>query len=366
MAHIQINEAQFGTLKDKVVVLTGGANGIGRAAVKLFHYHGAKIIFGDINTTLGLALETELSPSPSSSSSSPSSSPSPSPPSPEQAQAPTAKFIRTDVTSYTSQLHLFKTAISLHGRVDIVVANAGMSIPRDPFTFNDSDGEGEEEGDREIEKEFPTTEIDVNLKGCLYTARIGLFYLRKNKDKNGIPPRDQGQNGDFGQRGPRGDTGVGERGGDLVLVSSIAGFKESTNLAVYTASKHGVLGLLRGVRIQAARERVRVNAVCPWMTKTAMVAGIESGWRALNLPENEPSDVAKSILVCATANRHRGATLPFEGKIVFVAGGESYEIEERMTGLEPEWLGRENSERLERGQEFLMREGTSWEIKGGR
>lgn len=158
--------------------------------------------------------------------------------------------------------------------MDIVVANAGMSIPRDPFTFNDSDGEGEVEGDREIEKEFPTTEIDVNLKGCLYTARIGLFYLRKNKDKNGIPPRDQGQNGDFGQRGPRGDTGVGERGGDLVLVSSIAGFKESTNLAVYTASKHGVLGLLRGVRIQAAREGVRVNAVCPWMTSESLPSSL--------------------------------------------------------------------------------------------
>ncbi|KAG4431078.1 hypothetical protein IFR05_013433 [Cadophora sp. M221] len=142
-----------------------------------------------------------------------------------------------------------------------------------------------------------------------------------------------------------------------------------------------------------------------------MVAGIESGWRALNLPENEPSDVAKAILVCATANRclpppipssctsttsintststnahtltiahtngtpnpnkengiskpegHGGATHPFTGKILFVAGGASYEIEERMTGLEGEWLGQGNSKDLERGQEFLMREGTSWEV----
>lgn len=51
-----------------------------------------------------------------------------------------------------------------------------------------------------------------------------------------------------------------------MLVSSIAGFKESTGLGVYTASKHGVLGLLRGVRVQLGREGIRVNAVCPWMT----------------------------------------------------------------------------------------------------
>ncbi|KAG4431079.1 hypothetical protein IFR05_013434 [Cadophora sp. M221] len=261
MAHIQINEAQFATLKDKVVVLTGGANGIGRAAVKLFHSHGAKIIFGDINTTLGLELEAELSSSSSTTTSSPS-----------------AKFIPTDVTSYTSQLSLFKTAISLHGRVDIVVANAGMSIPRDPFKFNDLDSNGEGEGDEEIEKPFPTTEIDVNLTGCLFTARIGMFYLRKNKKTHTkIPAQHQNDHQDEHQKQNNGvgvGVGVGvseggnagDRGGDIILVSSIAGFKESTNLAVYTASKHGVLGLLRGVRIQAAREGVRVNAVCPWMT----------------------------------------------------------------------------------------------------
>ncbi|KAH7311854.1 putative 15-hydroxyprostaglandin dehydrogenase [Rhexocercosporidium sp. MPI-PUGE-AT-0058] len=305
MAHIQINEAHFATLKDKVVVLTGGANGIGRAAVRLFHQHGAKILFGDINTTLGLALESELS-------------------------STSAKFISTDVTSYTSQLHLFKTAISLYGKIDVVVANAGVSIPKDPFEFDDVDGDGEEE----IEREFPTTEIDVNLKGCLYTTRIGMFYLRRNRNKS-LSCHNQNHN----QNGVSVGEVVGEgEEGDLILVSSIAGFKESTGLAVYTASKHGVLGLLRGVRVQASREGVRVNAVCPWMTKTAMVAGIETGWRELSLPENEPEDVAESILICATANRR--AVLPFAGKVVFVAGGESYEIEDGINELEPRWLGR--------------------------
>lgn len=82
---------------------------------------------------------------------------------------------------------------------------------------------------------------------------------------------------------------------------------------------------------------------------------------------NEPEDVGKAILICATANRgsdgstHGGARLPFAGKIVYVAGGESYEIEDELQRLEPTWLGEENSKVLEKGQAYLASEGTSWD-----
>ncbi|KAL5356640.1 hypothetical protein BJX96DRAFT_143137 [Aspergillus floccosus] len=79
-------------------------------------------------------------------------------------------------------------------------------------------------------------EIDVNLKGALYSTRIGLHYLR--------------------QRG----------GGDVVLVSSISGFKECVGLATYTASKHGVVGVVRGLHLQSIPENIRINVICPWMT----------------------------------------------------------------------------------------------------
>ena len=77
---------------------------------------------------------------------------------------------------------------------------------------------------------------DVNLKGALITSRIGQHYLRK-----------------YG-------------GGDLILVSSIAGWKECTGLVAYTASKHGVVGIMRGLHLSAIREGVRINVICPWMT----------------------------------------------------------------------------------------------------
>lgn len=159
------------------------------------------------------------------------------------------KYAHCDVTSYASQLSLFKIAKSLFSRIDIVVANAGISNPRDPFS-----------SDADINVAFSTTEIDVNLKGCLYTARIGNHFLRENGD------------------------------GDLVLLSSIAGFKESTGLPAYTASKHGVVGILRGQSVQSAREGVRMNVVCPWMTSKCF------SFFFVNVPEyrnKEPSIEAK-------------------------------------------------------------------------
>jgi len=188
----------------------------------------------------------------------------------------------------------------------------------------------------------------VNLKGALFTARLGLGFLRKN----------------------------GKGGGDIVLVSSIAGWKECTGLVAYTASKHGVVGIMRGLHLSAREEGVRVNVVSPWMTKTGMVRGIEKGWAELDLPANEPSDVARAIALCATANRgtthggpegkgerHPGAAMPFAGKMVWVSGGESFEIEDGIQRLEPQWLGEENSRVLKKGQDFLMEEGTSWDVE---
>jgi len=79
--------------------------------------------------------------------------------------------------------------------------------------------------------------------------------------------------------------------------------------------------------------------------------------------------VAKSILICATAGRHpegknyEGAVIDFWGKILFVAGGQSYEIEDKIIQLEPVWLGEENSKVLEKGQRFLMDPQTSWDTE---
>jgi len=284
---------------------------------------GCKVFFGDISDELARDVESKL--------------------------GPNVRFLHCDTSSYSDQLSLFAAAESIFGGIDIVVANAGMANHKDIFDSNS-----------DITVEPSMKEVAVNLTGAIFTARIGMHYLRKSKSN----------------------------GGDLILVSSIAGFKECGGLATYTASKHGVLGLMRGLHTTAFPEGIHINVICPWMTskcaksyartsisshslipitETRLVKGIEDGWRERGLPENEPEDVGRSIVLCATANRgqegktHPGAKMPFAGKILWIAGGEAYEIEDAIQDLEPQWLGEENSKVLARGQEYLSSMGTSWD-----
>lgn len=229
MVHVQFNPELLSTLKDKVVVLTGGATGIGRSAVAQFageglelsygltpaHANsvleaGCKVVFGDISEEPARELESRL--------------------------RPNVRFLFCDTSSYSDQLGLFAAAESIFGRIDVVVANAGIAIHKDIF-----------DPSSDISIEPSMKEVEVNLCGAIFTARIGMHYLRKNKSRGG-----------------------GKGGGDLVLVSSIAGFKESGGLATYTASKHGVLGLMRGLHTTVLPEGIRINVICPWMTSRSL------------------------------------------------------------------------------------------------
>jgi len=215
MTHLQLNQELLATLKDKVVVLTGGATGIGRATVEQFNskanpmsaYLNIRLIpyrewspgrLGDVNDGVAHQGASKLGAG--------------------------AYFVHCD-TSYSDQLTLFTTAEKVFHRVDIVVANASIAHHKDIFA-----------PDQDVSREPSMAEIDVNTKGTLFTTRIGILYLRK-----------------YG-------------GGDIVLVSSIAVFKESGGVATYTASKHGVIGLMRGLHLTASPENIRINVVCPWMT----------------------------------------------------------------------------------------------------
>lgn len=201
MTHLIANDEAFASLKACVVVITGGAAGIGRSAVEQFAAHGAKIVFGDVQDAAGDDVAKNA--------------------------GPNVIFRHCDASSYSDQLALFAAAKEKHGRVDIAVANAGIVQHKDIFT-----------PDSDWTQEPRLAEVDVNLKGVLFTARIAQGYIRQ-----------------------------GGNGGDIILTSSISGFKECAGLTVYTASKHGVVGLVRGLNLAARRENIRVNVVCPWMTR---------------------------------------------------------------------------------------------------
>ena len=195
----QFYPSDSSVLRDKVVVLTGGALGVGSHVVRLLRSAGAHVVYGDVLDEPGAALEKELSLSSSNG---------------------TVKFVHCDVTSYSQNLNPFDTAFQAHGRVDHAIAVAGLGEQGnmfDPYLTLESVRE---------EPRRSMSVVDVNLKGPLYFARIASVYLR--------------------QPGDQAETGPGDK--SISLVSSVAGFREDPGLFVYVPSKHGVLGLMRVLR----------------------------------------------------------------------------------------------------------------------
>lgn len=139
----------------------------------------------------------------------------------------------------------------------------------------------------------------------------------------------------------------------ITLISSVAGFKDSPGLFAYSASKHGVMGLMRSLRgYLPSTFNVRINVVCPWATDTEMISGVRDIWFQNSLPVNSPGEVARIILQCnGDKNIH--------GKAIYVAGGKGFDIEEGINRTEPDWLGEKQAIDLEKGQQVLGTVGIS-------
>ena len=334
------------SLAGKVVVLSGGSTGIGAAAVNLAHTLNATVYFGDIDTKSSEALLSRLD--------------SPS----------TIHFVPCDVTKYADVLKLFAAARQKCGRIDHVIANAGVVERPGLFTPKVSVAELESRG---AEGEPDLTALDVNLRGVLLFAHVACAYLADGQDIH--EPSDK----------------------SLTLISSVAGFKEHPGLFAYGASKHGVLGLMRALRLYVPRvfPGVRVNAICPSYTETQMVRGIKSGWIANGLPTQGPDDVAKILVGVMVAGPGRsgmsgrneeegswdqrtkashaggidwddqyaetGGTMRqgLNGRGIYVIGGEGWDIEEGLDRTEIIWLGRRLSELLVKANKGLG-DGTKW------
>ena len=114
-------------LENKVAIITGGANGIGLAAVQRFIEEGAKVVIADFNEEQGKIVETQF-----------------------LEQGANVKFVPVNVADKESAIQMVKEAIAAFGKVDILVNNAG--ITRDASLLKLS------------EEDFDAV-IDVNLKG---------------------------------------------------------------------------------------------------------------------------------------------------------------------------------------------------------
>lgn len=171
-----------------------------------------------------------------------------------------------DVTDEATVAAFVRGTLDSFGRLDCAFNNAGVTLPRDA----------------DWDEAVARRTFDVNLFGVMASMR------------HEIPAM------------------IAGGGGTIVNTASLAGFVSSrtVNQPAYTASKHAVIGLTKAAALQYARQNIRVNALCPGVTMTAMVRQVmESGPEAKATLENlsplgrvaEPEEMAEAAVWLASA-----------------------------------------------------------------
>ncbi len=191
-------------LKDRVVFITGAGSGIGRAIAQRLAREGAWVWITDREEALARAV----------------------------AEAVGGEALRVDVTRREDLERAAERVYRAAGRVDVVVANAGVSTMRPFLDLTDEDWD---------------FNFQVNAKGAFYTFQT---FARRMKDQPPIPGS--------------------ELRGKLIATASMAARQAAPLLAHYSASKFAVLGLVQAVAKELAPYRITANAVNPGFVQTPM------------------------------------------------------------------------------------------------
>ncbi|KAF2151575.1 NAD(P)-binding protein [Myriangium duriaei CBS 260.36] len=203
-------------VRGKSVIVTGGANGIGEACVRLYVAAGAFVTFADM-AERGKEIEKELN-----------------------ANGKNCAFVRCDIRSWEDQINMFETAKtqSPANSVDIVIANAGISRSSgDSLWVLDDPNGPPSKPDLNI--------LRVNMDGTFYTWKLAVHYFRKQPD---TPNRDR----------------------CFCITGSMVAYIDSPGNWEYTSTKHGLRGFMKAVRRNSHEQGVRINYVAPCWIKSAI------------------------------------------------------------------------------------------------
>ncbi len=232
-------------LSGRVAVVTGGASGIGAACAELLAAAGATVV----------VLDREV---------------------PADADA-----IRLDVTDEAAIDAAMAEVAERHGRIDVLVASAGIAIRRPATELSLADWQ---------------KVVDVNLTGVFLCARAAARHM------------------------------IGSGGGSIVTIASVLGVVGGgvyPNIS-YQAAKGGVINLTRALALEWAEHGIRVNSVAPTYVNTPLTAGLVADPDVLRQIEErtplgrlaEPGEVADAVLFLAA----RGSAM-VTGHVLAVDGG---------------------------------------------
>jgi ketoreductase RED2 len=240
----------------KVVVVTGSSSGIGEATARAFAAEGATVVVNSSTSVeAGQAVTDDLI-----------------------GQGATATYVQADVSDDPARRHLIDTVVGHHGRLDVLVNNAGVTqvIPHHDLEA--------------VTEDIFRRILDVNLIGTFELTKLAMPHLQATGD------------------------------GAVVNVTSVAGVRPTGSSVPYAVSK-AALNHLTVLLANVSGPAVRVNAVAPGLIRTPWTAdwGPLHDLMAERAPlgrSGEPDDIAGAVVDVA-ANRY------LTGQVLVVDGGLS-------------------------------------------
>ncbi|MDX2051307.1 MAG: 3-oxoacyl-ACP reductase family protein [Polyangiaceae bacterium] len=226
-------------LSGKVAIVTGGSRGIGRAACEALAARGARVVVG-YATQEAAAVEVVEG---------------------IVARGGAAEAVRLDVSDGATAEAAIADAAKRLGRLDILVASAGIAIDGLLLRLK------EEDLDRTL---------NVNLQGSVLCSRAAIKAMMKN------------------------------RWGRVILLSSVVGEMGNAGQVAYAASKAGLLGVAKSLAREYASRGITVNAVTPGFVATDMTASLTDEQRASMLSAvplgrvAAPAEIAAAIVYLAS------------------------------------------------------------------
>ncbi len=205
-------------LQDKVVLVTGGTSGIGRATAIAYAQQQAKVVVVGRRMDEGEATVRLI-----------------------QEAGGEAIFVQADVTQEADVEAMVDQAVSVFGRLDIAFNNAG-TVGENPSLIEQTEAEYDHI-------------MNVNVKGVWLSMKYEIAQMLK-----------QGS-GSFASGGTM----------CIVNMASAVGIVALPSVPLYTASKHAVVGLTKAAALQYAKAGIRINVVAPAVIETDMFEAATGG-----------------------------------------------------------------------------------------
>ncbi|ETN46465.1 uncharacterized protein HMPREF1541_00650 [Cyphellophora europaea CBS 101466] len=273
-----------GIERRRVVVVTGGASGIGLGITNHFGSRGDHVAILDIHASAPADLLPALSKAHANASFS---------------------YHQCDIATWASVAAAFRAVYTAHGRINVVMANAGISREESliPATVPTPDVEPTEPGLRTM---------DVNLTGTLFTVKLAIHYLLLNS-----PAPDSNSRG------------------SIVLTASNAGIYAFPVAPLYAACKAGLVNLTRSLGPALLPHQIQINALAPAVLETN-IAPSKDLFKGMVLTPMSTLQKAVRLFVDEEPNR-TGEVAEVHGQSVTVREVPPYVDEDSERNLRRFW-----------------------------